>query len=180
MGNRYFVIPAFILAGLVLGLMAACSQPSIHQATVIDTGKLPPPETALAYLEKYPDLAANRQGVLCSKYENVIEGISNETRFFKYEDVYIHTAGVKVAGEEQARQCLTIGALPYKNDSFMVGNHRNMREFFNLNRLAPEVWFRYFAVYECSKAGEEIDQETVLAFLSLGAKMVNESSLGRR
>ena len=67
-------------------------------------------------------------------------------------------------------------ARPYKNNAFMVGNHRNLGEFFNLNRFGLNIWFRYFAVYECSEAGEAIDQKTVEAFLSLGAKVLDEST----
>jgi hypothetical protein len=112
--------------------------------------------------------------------ENVIEGISDQSRFFGYEELYIYTASIKVAGNDALRECLMIGARPYQNNAFMVGNHRSLREFFNLNRFTPKVWFRYFAVYECSDAGGRIDAKTAAAFLALGAKVVDEAMLDRR
>ena len=177
MGNHYTGTVMLPLAGLLFLLMAACAQSTTQQKVVPDGVSLPSQRAALEYLDKYPELAATREGVQCHKYENFIEGISDKSRFVKYEDLFIYTSSTKVMGDDQPRNCLMIGVRPYKNNAFMVGNHRNIKEFFNLNRFGQRVWFKHFAVYECSEAGEGIDRKTVEAFLSLGAKVLDESTL---
>ena len=177
MKNKNAGIVLLSMAGILLIFATACSQTSTQQKITSDKASLLPVDAALAYLDQRPELSASRDGVQCRKYENVIEGISTQSEFFRYAELYIYSASVKVAGNDQPRQCLMIGAHPYKSNSFMVGNHSNLKEFFNLNRFGPKVWFRYFAVYECSEAGESMDEKTVTAFLSLGAKIVDESTL---
>jgi hypothetical protein len=180
MGCPYAGIVFRAVTVLLLILVAACSQSTTQQKIIDDPPSLPSADAALAYLSQRPELSANRNGVQCRKYENVIEGISDQSRFFSYEDLYIYTASIKVSGNDARRECLLIGAQPYKNNAFMVGNHRSLREFFNLNRFAPKVWFRYFAVYECSDAGGRIDGETAIAFLALGASVLDEATLDER
>ena len=177
MNNPYADNLLLSLVGILLIFATACSQSSTQQKITFDQANLLSADAALAYLDQRPELSANRKGVQCRKYENVIEGISTESKFFRYPELHVYSASVKVAGNDQLRQCLMIGAHPYKNNAFMVGNHSNLKEFFNLNRFTPKVWFRYFAVYECSEAGGGIDRKTVEAFLSLGAKVLDESTL---
>ena len=165
------------LVGLLFFLLAACSQSTTHQKIALDETRLPSRGEALEYLGKHADLEATLEGVQCYKYENFFQGFSEKRTFHKYEDLYIYSASTKVVGDDQPRNCLMIGARPYKNNAFMVGNHRSLGEFFNLNRFGLKVWFRYFAVYECSEAGGTIDRKTVEAFLSLGAKVLDESTL---
>ena len=177
MVNQYTGNVSLLLVGFLLLVMAGCAQSTTQQKIALDEISLPSQSEALKYLNKYPELSATREGVQCHKYENFIQGISDKSRFVKYEELFIYISSTKVGIEEQPRNCLMIGAKPYKNNAFMVGNHRNIREFFNLNRFGQKVWFRHFAVYECSEAEEGIDRNTVEAFLSLGAKVLDESTL---